>query len=190
MSIEETLLGSDILSFSISPFLSPLFKNSASLQKYKGVIHLFFVSYLVLIFFIAIFFCFEFFFYWFFFSILSFSIWFHLIFISDLILMILIAFFYPFIIIIFQSHPSTFCFILFFILNLVLIILIAIYFVLNPFFYWILFFNFVSHYLIDLRFYFVIFSGLIFMGLVAASWLELWVLKINLSCLRSFLYLF
>jgi hypothetical protein len=95
---------------------------------------------LVFIFFITIFFLFGvLFFIDFLFSILYFSIWFHLIFISDLILMILI-FFYPFIITIFQSHQSTFCFILFLILNLVLIILIAIYFILNPF--WIEFFFF------------------------------------------------
>jgi len=132
-----------ILSFSLPSFLFHLLKNSTSLQKYKGVIYLFFVSYLVFIFFITIFFLFwVLFFIDFLFSILYFSIWFHLIFISDLILMILIIFFYPFIITIFQSHQSTFCFILFLILNLVLIILIAIYFILNPF--WIEFFFSIS----------------------------------------------
>jgi len=138
-----------ILSFSLPSFLFHLLKNSTSLQKYKGVIYLFFVSYLVFIFFITIFFLFwVLFFIDFLFSILYFSIWFHLIFISDLILMILIfflSFYYYYFSI--SSINILFYFISYFKFGSYYFNCYLFYF--ESFLDWIFFFNFVSHSLID-----------------------------------------
>jgi len=66
VSVEAPPFSSNMLfSFFPSSFLSRLLENRVGLPKYKNVLHLVFVSYLIIIFFITIYFILNFF-YWFF----------------------------------------------------------------------------------------------------------------------------
>jgi hypothetical protein len=81
------------------------FKRKSDWKKYGSVLHLYFISKLVIILLIAIYF-----FSWFFSSIPSLIIGLHLIFISDLILILLVSLNPSSNGILFQFHPSSFDF--------------------------------------------------------------------------------